>query len=301
MEDEQKMKEEYAAAGVDLPELKEEPKAEEPKEPAPKEESTTEEPPKEDAPKEEPEAENEPLQEPKQPRKRSIYDEYKDKKSELKTERELREKAEKERDELQTKVAAYEQAKTPEAKADAKDKIEAYAQEIGADPAAVRKIVELAREGLTPQIPEEIVKDFQTVKEWKAQHANVVEKQLFEEEFTKTVPAIKSFFPTVSEEELVTIKKELDTLSHTKDWHDKDLEYIAYKHKDTLAKLVSPKKRGMETKGRKDVEIDSFEFDPNADYASLTPAQQEKWEAEYRKATKSDGLLEDAQGRKIIL
>ena len=51
-------------------------------------------------PEKEPEADKEVLPEtPKEDRKRSIYDEYKDKKSELKSEKELREAAERERDE----------------------------------------------------------------------------------------------------------------------------------------------------------------------------------------------------------
>jgi hypothetical protein len=91
-------------------------------------------------------------------------------------------------------------------------------------------------------------------------------------------------------------------LSHSEKWHDKPLAYIAFENQDTLKALVSPKKRGMESKDRKEIPAGDFEFDPNADYSKMTPEQREKWEAEYRKATASGtGLMTDSEGRKSIL
>ena len=77
--------------------------------------------------------------------------------------------------------------------------------------------------------------------------SQAVEKQMFEEDFQKVTPALKELLPTASAEEMQAVKKEIDRLSHTKELHDKPLDYIAWKHKDTLTALVSPKKRGLES------------------------------------------------------
>lgn len=283
----------YKAAGVDLPELNT------PTE-TPEKDETPQEP---EAPEEKkPEEPTEPLQEtPKLERKRSIYDEYKDKKAELKSERELREQAEREREEWRTKYEALQNAHTPEERQEAQDDIEAFAKEINADPQALRKMRELFLKDVKPQTNEELERDLQEFKAWKSQNSQLMEKQMFEDEFKATVPTLKEMLPEASDEEMQKVKEELDKLSHTKEFHDKDLDYIAFKHRSELSALISPKKRGLETRGKTDVEEDTFVFDPTADYASMSPKQKEKWEAEYRKLTSATDLHTDADGRKILL
>jgi hypothetical protein len=285
-EKEKEYREELKANGVDLPEL------EEPTEP---EESTEE-------PKEEPKEPTEPLQtEPKEQRKRSIYDEYKEKKAELKSERELREQAEKERDELQRKLDAASTA--PEHKQDdAEDDAIAYAKKVGADSDLVRRIIEEARKGLKNEPDESLKKDLQDFKAWKSQNSKVMEQHMFNTEFEQTVPALKELFPKVSADELNAMKEKLDAISHTTEWHDKSLDYIAFKHKDELSALVSPKKRGMESNERKDVADISSDFDPNPDFTKMSLKQREAWEAEYNSMMKqSQGISQNAQGRKVII
>lgn len=233
---------------------------------------------------------------------RSIYEEYKDKKSELKVEREAREKAEKELSEARTKIEALEKAKTPEERKDAQDDLDEFAKEINADPAAIRKMRDIFLKGVkAPETDESLKKDMAEFKAWKQANQKNIEKSMFDEEFTKTTPALKNFFPKITDEELIAVKKELDVISHTKEYHDKELEYVAYKNLEKLTKLVSPKKRGMEGKERKDVDESSTEFDANADLSKMTPKERSEWEKTYRKATKVEGLITDAQGRKVLL
>lgn len=289
MNEEQKLVEQYLEAGVDLPELKQE----QPKE---------EEAPAEPKAGEKPEEPKEPLQEtPRQERKRSIYDEYKEKKTELKSERELREKAERERDEYRTKLEALSQAETQEEHQEAKDDLEAFAQAKGLDAQALREMRDLFTKDLKPTIDPTISQKLQKFEQWEAETAREREQQMFEREFADTLPTLKNLLPNANDDELSNVKKELDRLSHTERYHDKELAYVAWAEKDALSKLVSPKKRGMESKGKADTESSTFEFDPNADYASMTPKEREKWEAEYRKATSQEGLVTDSQGRKIII
>jgi hypothetical protein len=291
---EEDYKKELADAGVDLPELKdapkEEPKAEEPKEP---------EEPKAEEPKE-PEA---PLQEPKEQRKRSIYDDLKDERKDRKEATARAEQAERERDELKAKLDAAAGAKTEPERQEALDDVDEFIskhKEWNKD--AIKEFIGLTRKGLKPEIPEELSRDLAEFKAWKSANQSSIEKQMFEDEFKSATPKLEKMFGKASADEMNSIKAELDKLSHSKEWHDKPLAYIAFENQDTLAALVSPKKRGMESKDRKEIPAGDVDFDINADYASMTPEQREKWEAEYKRATASgNGLLTDAQGRKSII
>lgn len=297
--DEEQYKKELADQGVDLPELKEEKKEEPAKEPikeSPKEEAKVDD-------KKEAEVEpTKPLtEEPKVERKRSIYDEYKEKKSELKSEKELREQVERERDELARKLQEATDAKgTKNADESAEDAI-AYAAKIGADPDLVKRIIADAQKGFKSAPDESIKKDLEEFKAWKAQNSASIEKQMFEQEFQKVTPTLKELFPTASAEEITSLKSELDKLSHTKEYHDKDLDYVAFKNKEKLSAFISPKKRGIEGKSKKDIQEESFDFDPNADYSKLSPAEKVKWEEGYNKLGKTEGLVRDANGKKILI
>jgi hypothetical protein len=292
MQTEEEAMKEYADAGVELPELKEEPK--EPEAPQPKEEPPVDEP-----------KEPEPLQEnePKVERKRSIYDEYKEKKSELKSERELREQVERERDELRVKLEARENAVTPEEKKYAQTDLDSFAQEIGADPQAIKKMRELFLKDVQPTTDPALVEKLAKFEAWQEQNQVVMEKQMFEDEFNSSLPKLKDILPKASDSEMQNVKKEIERLSHTKEYYDKDLDYIAWKEKDTLNALISPKKAGLERKGRVDAQEEhSTEFDPNADYSKMSLKEREQWEENYRKMVdRAEGLSTGADGKKILI
>lgn len=287
---EEQYKKDAIEAGVDIPELKDNPEPEAPK----AEETPVEETPKVEPPKEEPEAPKDELPGPRE--KRSIYDEYKDKKVELKSEREAREQAERERDEWKAKAEAVANAPTPEKKQEAQDKFEEFAKKINADPDVIREMRELFVQDIKPTSS---LTDADRALLEEARAAK--EAQMFEAEFKTVTPTLKEFFPTANEEEIEAIKKELDDISHTKDWADKSLDYIVFKQKDKLAALVSPKKRGIEPKAPKDAPASESDFDPTADISSMTPEQREAWYAKYQALGKSEGLASDGQGRKIII
>lgn len=290
MNDEEKAMEEYAKAGVDLPELKEQSVKEEAPEQEPKPEETKVE------------EHTVPLKENTEPeRKRSIYDEYKEKKAELKSERELRERAEQERDEFKRLLENREDAQTPQERQEAQDELEAFAREINADPQTIRKMRDLFLKDLKPQTDESLANSLAEWKTWRAQNEKLIENQLFDTEFQKIVPSLKSILPNITDAEMAEVKKELDRVAHTKEYHDKDLEYVAWKHKDTLSALVSPKKKGIESKGRADTQEQSFTFDPEADISRLSPKEREAWEQEYQKLTSSKELATDSDGRKIFI
>lgn len=234
--------------------------------------------------------------------RRSIYDQYKEKKSEVKTERELRQRAEQERDELKQRLEAVSNAQTSQERTDAHQDLEAFAEKIGADPETLREMREMFLKDVQPQTDPAIAKQLREFAEWQAQHAQILEKSRFEEEFKSVVPSIKELFPTSSEQEIEAIKEKIDELSHTEDFHDKELDYVIFKNKTELSKLVSPKKRGLESKNRQDVREESFDFDINADYSKMTPKERDAWESHYKKMTsEGTGIQTDGQGKKLFI
>ena len=240
----------------------------------------------------------EPLQTKEEPKKRSIYDEYKEKKQELRTEKEMREQAERERDELSEKLKSLANAR-PENKEEAEEDVVEYAKSINADPSAIQNLISLATKRMkAPEISQELSKDLNEFKEWKKQNSQVMEKQLFEQELSRNLPTIKEMLPNMNDDELGTVKQELDKLAHSKDYHDKDLDYVVFKNKDYLSKFISPKKRGMENKGNHSIEEDTFEFNTDPDFSKMSETQIAKWQEAYNSASKES--MRKPDGRLIM-
>lgn len=248
-------------------------------------------------------------------RKRSIYDDYKDKKDEAKAWKGLAVETLRARgvevtgdetpEELQAKLTAAPAPVTKEERKEEATGLEAFAEKIGADPAVLREWQELMLKGVQPTTDPQLLERLQAFEQWQGKNAVVVEKALFEDEYAAALPAIKELLPNATEEEYGKVKARVDELSHTKDFHDKPLDYVAYRHRTELAALVSPHKKGMQGKDRKEVDVPAYDFDPNADLSTLTLVERERWQAEYEKIGRGDnnagGLTTDAQGRKILI
>lgn len=237
--------------------------------------------------------------EAKPDKKRSIYDDLKENKREKKEAVTRAETAERERDELRQKIAEIEGADTQKEKDEALDEFEEFAKKIGGDPAAIREMRDLFLKGIKPD--ESTQKDLLEFKEWKKEHQKEIDDANFEREFTSSEDALKELFPNAKDSEMKEIKTEMKKLAHSKDWNDKPLDYIAFKNKTTLGALISPRKKGLETRETKEDLTVETEFDPSPDFAKMSPAQREAWEKQYKDYSKSpEGLTEGARGKKSI-
>lgn len=281
----------YQEAGIELP--PEAATAPEPEgEPAP-EPAADPEPDAESKP--EGEDTTEPLkEEPKERKPRSIYHDLKDTRNDLKTERELREQAERERDELKAKLDAK-----PPVQA---DDLDAFAAEIGADPQAIKKMRELFLKDMpASSVSPELETKLAQFEEWQKTNSTAIAAQQFETEFQSAIPQLQKMFPAASQEDISAMKKELDILAHTDDFHDKEIDYIAFRNQDKLAALITPRKRGLESKGRVDATHVPTSFDPNADITKMSPKEAEAWEKSYNETMKNAELVNDGAGRRVML
>lgn len=229
---------------------------------------------------------------------RSIYQDLKETRGQVKTERELRETAERERDDLK-KQFEDKGEKTVD------QDIQAYAAEIGADPEALQRMRDIFLKDLPKAnvIPPELQENMAAFTQWQADQGKANEATIFNQEFQAATPTLKQIFQNVSDDDMTKIKAKVDELAHTAKYADKDLDYVIFKEQEALKPLVSPKKPGIESKGRVDGhELSDTEFDPNADISKMTPKQAEEWENAYLKLSKSpEGLMQDGRGKKILI
>ena len=285
----------YTAEGIELP-PEAAPAAEPESAPAP-EPAATPEP--EAAPVVTPEGEAKApehlTEEPKERKPRSIYHDLKDTRNDLKTERELREKAERERDEALAK------ANKPATEMKADD-LDAFAEEIGADPAAIKKMRELFLKDMPAStISPELQTKLEQFEAWQKDNGQAIASQQFETEFNSAIPQLQRMFPNASKEDIVAMKSEIDTLAHTTEYHDKEIDYIAFRNQEKLATLITPHKRGLESKGRVDATNIPTTFDPNADVTKMSPKEAEVWEKGYNDMMKNSELVNDSIGRRVML
>lgn len=294
--DEEQYKKELADSGVDVVE-DEKPETTDDEANAPKDEAPEEKNDEDNRDKDDENLNSQP--EAKETKKRSIYDEYKDKKAEVKSERELRQQAERERDELKQKLENLGNATTKQEIAEAKDDIDAFAIARGLDPEAIKQMKALFLKDVKPAVDPEIQAKLDKVLEFANNNSKAIEAQQFEQEFaSEGLPAVKEFFPTINSDEIASVKKEIDRLAHTKGFEDKSLDYIVFKNKDKLATLISPKKRGIESKSRTDGQELSDDFNSQPDFSKMTYKELLAWQEKYEKMAKDDS---SSQGKKILL
>lgn len=235
----------------------------------PKEEDKPVEPPKpeekpEDKPADKPEDKK--PEENLPPKPRTIYDDLKDKKiqvKEAKSEIELLKSQLAEKDQLITDLAEKaKSAETPAEKQEVSDDIKAIAEEIGASPEGIAKLTDFLTKSLVKPDGQQISKeDLDALKNFRQSKAQQEAQVQFAGEWNAFEPALKTEFPHVNAEDLAVVKKEVDRLAHTTQYHDKEIDYIYFKEKQKLAKLISPQRPSYEGSDNKpapegDVEVE---------------------------------------------
>lgn len=163
---------------------------------------------------------------------------------------------------------------------DLEEDVKSLAKELDFDEEKVRRIIEVSRKGL--QLSAEDKQALEEFKSTKAERDSKEQEIVFNEEWT-ALP-VKTEFPNASEEQLAKAKETMDELSHSEKYHDKDMDYILFKERETFQKILfSPKAKTFES-GRvsqTNEESDEFpEFRPG-----MTPAEFESFEKSRERAT----------------
>jgi hypothetical protein len=258
--------------------------------PAPEKEQVAAKPegekPEGDKPEQEeaPEPEKEQDEPPADPvnKPRSIYEakqaekaRRKEAEAALATEREARTAAETRAAELQALLDAKDTATTPTEKSEAKDAIDEWAEKQGLDGKAVRELTDIIK-GALPK-PEGSVLTKEEAQEWRAERARAkatAEDQAVLTEAPGVRKQLEEFGVKVHDEaEFQAVMAEIVKLSHTKDFHDKPVDYIVYRNRDVLGKMISPKKKSFEAGGQHQ---DSAGTEPDFSGSGITPAMAQE-------------------------
>ena len=208
---------------------------------------------------------------------------------------ELQEKLQKDFDEKFEKLKAeVATAKPSETKVEnLEEDIKALAKELNFDEEKTRKIILVARKGveLSPE-DKTALEEFKATRSQReqeaVQRAEREQEQIFNEEFSAVLPSIKTQYPNATDEQIAQAKAQLDELAHSEKYHEMDMDYILFKEREALGKILfSPRMKTFEA-GRPsmvEAETDEFpDFDPN-----MTPAQFEAFEKRRERAVDNSG------------
>lgn len=211
-----------------------------------------ESPKPEDKPEDtDPEEPKEKLDEPLQTKPRTIYQDLKEKKKEVKeakSENELLKSQLAEKDQLIADLTKKAQnAETPAEKQEVEDEISEIAEKIGADPEGIKTLTEFLSKKLVKPDGVSISKeDLDAIKNLRQLESQRQAEVQFSTEWNEFEPSLKKEFPNVTNDDLSIIRKEVNKLAHTKQYHDKEIDYIYFKEKAKLSKLISPQRPSYE-------------------------------------------------------
>ncbi|HEY1747829.1 MAG TPA: hypothetical protein VGG11_13840 [Xanthobacteraceae bacterium] len=274
-----------------------EPQPHEPEPPKPEEKPADAEPPKPEEkstpePKPEEKPEEKPVDKPADPppplpKKRSIYDDLKDKKQEVKDFKAIaiaalqaqgieltgKESLEELQQLAQHTPAPKPKDEKPADKPAPADELEAFAQENEIDPKSLSRLAEIIAKRIpTAKLSDQDKADLGELREWRSKQARAAEDQ----EILSQGPTVKAQlkdlgFEVHDDAETQNVMNEIVKLAHTERYHDKEVGYIVWSEREALSKLISPKKPSFERGGGK------AEGEPEApvDFSkgSVTPAQ----------------------------
>lgn len=212
---------------------------------------------------------------------RSVYDDLKDTRKErneartaAETEKARADAAEAKAAELEALLKQGKDAKTPKEQSEVADDIKAYAEKHNLDAGSVTDLIKVMEQRVgAQQLPEEVTKRLTELEGFKATKEAQEKRDAEDREIQAAAPTVKSNLEIHDDAELAKVMDEIVRLAHTKPFADKEVDYIVWKNKDALSKLVSPKKPSFESGGAR-VEADApaeVSFD-----GKMTPATAQK-------------------------
>jgi hypothetical protein len=186
---------------------------------------------------------------------RSIYDDLKDEKGRRKSAEEIAAAETARADAAEAELAKVRDGKKPDDVLPPKDEkpldeLETFAKEQELDPAALTRLAEIiAKKIPASQLTEAEKQDLADLRTFKNTQESRDRIAAEDAAILASASAVKQQLEIHDDAELGTVMKEITRLAHTKPYADKELDYILFKEKATLAKLVSPKKASFEAGG----------------------------------------------------
>lgn len=194
--------------------------------------------------------------------------------------------------EVRADIAEIKKNATPAQKAEIKevdDSLAALAEKRGLDAEGLAEIGEVLQSKilkhleesgkLKNDLPKEIQDKLKLLDKLEAESKVKEEISHFNNEWTNLLPDIQKQFPNASQNELKEAKKIMDELAHSKDFHDKDLDYVLFKNQDKFSAIlkVAKGKKAGET-ASKEIESSDDEEDIDLDPENMTPEKMKRYQ-----------------------
>jgi hypothetical protein len=178
-------------------------------------------------------------------------------------------------EELQALLAAKETPETPVAPATPEDDdLKSFAEAEGLSEDGLKKLIDVIQKRIVKPdaaIPEGLAFQLEQFTAWQKSHEQAEQRTKEDQEILSAQPTVQKELDISDATELKTVMDEIIKLSHTPEFHDKEVEYIVWKRRAHLSTFVSPKKDSFE-QGGSHIQGDGT---PAPDFSSgkVTPAQ----------------------------
>jgi hypothetical protein len=150
------------------------------------------------------------------------------------------------------------------------DPLEAFAKEEGLDPDQLKRLTDIIAKRIpASQLSAEEKETLEGLKAFKAKADADEQRRTEDAAIQAEAPNVKKTLEIQDDGELAAVMAEVTRLAHTPQFADKEVDYIVFRNREALAKLVSPKKPSFEAG---DQGIDPApEAEPDLTKGSVTP------------------------------
>ena len=121
------------------------------------------------------------------------------------------------------------------------------------DPSGLDSVIDTIKEemGQSGKVPTELAEQVKALTEYfeteKGSRLKASDERFFSKSWSGFLPSFSKDFPTANEEQKEAAKGLMDKLWHTKQFHDKEIDYVYFKNRAEFDKIISPRKKGLET------------------------------------------------------
>ncbi len=179
--------------------------------------------------------------------------------------------------------------------------VEEIAERRNLDAEGLTEIIELAKTQVMKDMEEKgllkkdmdptILEKLKVLDKIQEEQAEKAEQIHDEQEWMSVLPTLQKTYPNAPANLLADAKKTLLEIAHTKEFHDKDMDYVAFKAKDKLdaiLKVAKAHKAGESASKEFTPEDSGEEEDIDLDPENITPEKMKRYQSKKYNLPKED-------------
>ncbi len=184
------------------------------------------------------------------------------------------------------------QARSPEKQEEAKDELADFASEQNLDAEGLKRLVGIIQKKIQPA---------DKPAEQEPEYKEAEEAQIFNVEWDDFQEQVEEKFKNSTPSQWKKAKVLMDELSHSEDYHDKDLDYVYFKNKQAFDDILfAPKKKSAETSRVGDAEYEEEGTDFDNEITNVKDAIKAQKDM-YKHIQKDQKIIIHRNGEEIVL